>query len=106
MRRLLFHVSTDAATNAINWWLTLLYGVALLAVALQLGLSFPVAATVLALLLVHVGASWLSQRDGPAHYLAYAALLVEFGLLLVLHHDGGSEQSGTVFLIYTVVVML
>jgi signal transduction histidine kinase len=106
MRRLLFRVSTDAATNAINWWLTLLYGVALLAVALRVGLSFAVAATVLAVLFVHVGAAWLSQRDGPAHYLAYAALLVEFALLLVLHRDGGSEQSGTVFLIYTVVVML
>jgi signal transduction histidine kinase len=106
MRRLLFRGSTGAVTNAINWWLTVLYGVALLASALQLGLSFPVAATVLALLLVHVGASWLSQRDGLAHSLAYAALLVEFALLLALHRDRGSELSGTVFLIYTVVVVL
>lgn len=106
MSRLLLQVSTDATTNALNWWLTLLYGVALLAVALQVGHSPPVAATVLAILLVHVGAHWLSQRDGPAHSLAYAALLVEFALLLVLHRGGGSEQSGTVFLMYTVVVML
>jgi|GEM_PF-1428369 len=106
MGRLLFHASTDVVTDAINWWLTLLYGVALLAVALQIGLSLPVAATVLALLLVHVGAHWLSQQGGPAHSLAYVALLVEFALLLVLHRGGGSELSGTVFLIYTVVVML
>jgi signal transduction histidine kinase len=106
MRQLLFRVSTDAASSAINWWLTLLYGVVLLAIALQVGLSFPVVATVLALLLVHIGAQRLSQREGPAHYLAYAALLVEFGLLLALNRGGESELSGTIFLVYTAAVML
>jgi signal transduction histidine kinase len=106
MRRLLFRVSTDAATNAINGWLTLLYAVLLLAIALRVGLSFPVVATVLALLLIHVFAQRLSQREGPAHYLAYAALLIEFGLLLALNRSGESELSGTIFLVYTAAVML
>jgi signal transduction histidine kinase len=65
-----------------------------------------VVATVLALLLVHVGAQRLSQRAGPAHHLAYAALLIEFGLLLALNWGGGSELSGTIFLVYTAAVML
>jgi signal transduction histidine kinase len=106
MRRLLFHVSTDAATDAINWWLSLLYGVVVLAISVRVGLSFPVVIIALALLLVHVGAKRLSRRDMPVRHLAYAALLIEFGLLLALNRSGASELSGTVFLIYTAVVML
>lgn len=106
MRRLLFRVSTDAATSAINWWLTLLYGMLLLAIALRVGLSFSVVATVLAPLLAHISAWRLSQLEGSARYLAYAALLIEFGLLLALNRGAESELTGTIFLVYTAVVML
>lgn len=106
MRRLLFRVSTDAATDAINRWLTLLYGLTVLALTLRVGPSVPVVGMALALLLVHLGAQRLSRRETPARYLAYAALLIEFGLLLGLNRGGASELSGTVFLIYTAVVML
>jgi DNA-binding NarL/FixJ family response regulator len=73
MRRLLFHVSTDAATDTINRWLSLLYGVVVLAISVRVGLSFPVVSIALALLLVHVGAKRLSRRDMPVRYLAHAA---------------------------------
>lgn len=92
--------------DTINRWLNLAYGVVLIVLTWQIGLSFFVVLLFIALMLLHYYGHQLPAHRLDTPYRASILLLLEFVLLLLLTYGEAGERVSTIFLIFTALVML